>query len=66
MQDYARMLDDDPNRSYEWLRFRCNCALELWRATGHRQDYAATLRPGKGFPGAAAAQTGPGGKELCR
>eukprot|EP00972_Heterocapsa_arctica_P061164 9019044-Heterocapsa_arctica.AAC.1 len=36
MQDYARMLDDDPNRSYEWLRFRCNAALELWRATGHR------------------------------
>eukprot|EP00972_Heterocapsa_arctica_P085498 12600495-Heterocapsa_arctica.AAC.1 len=66
MQDYNRMLDDNPNSCYEWLQFRCNAALELWRASGHRRDYAATLRPGKGLPGAAAAQTGPGGKELCR
>eukprot|EP00972_Heterocapsa_arctica_P035861 5275403-Heterocapsa_arctica.AAC.1 len=66
MQDYDRMRDDEPDRSYEWLRFACNRALEKWRATGHRRDYAATLRPGKGVPGAPAAQTGPGGKELCR
>eukprot|EP00972_Heterocapsa_arctica_P079748 11750332-Heterocapsa_arctica.AAC.1 len=24
MEDYSRMRDDDPNRSYEWLRLRCN------------------------------------------
>eukprot|EP00972_Heterocapsa_arctica_P011718 1715633-Heterocapsa_arctica.AAC.1 len=36
MQDYARMNDDDENRSYDWLRFRCDAALEIWRANGHR------------------------------
>eukprot|EP00972_Heterocapsa_arctica_P060706 8956349-Heterocapsa_arctica.AAC.1 len=63
MEDYSRMRDDEPNRSYEWLRFRCNVALEIWRAAGHRRDFAASLKPGRGPTGAAAAQPG---KEVCR
>eukprot|EP00972_Heterocapsa_arctica_P024524 3616390-Heterocapsa_arctica.AAC.1 len=32
MQDYARMSDTDVNRSYDWLRFRCEAALDIYRA----------------------------------
>eukprot|EP00972_Heterocapsa_arctica_P108108 15921873-Heterocapsa_arctica.AAC.1 len=61
MQDYARMSDTDVNRSYDWLRFRCEAALEIYRAEGHRRDFARTLHGGGKTPGAAA--TTAGGKE---
>ena len=64
MQDYARMDDTATDRSYEWLRFRCEAALEIYRADGHRRDFARTLQGGGKVPG-AAAQT-KGGKEVCR
>eukprot|EP00972_Heterocapsa_arctica_P094826 13984606-Heterocapsa_arctica.AAC.1 len=61
MQDYLRMDDQDPNRSYEWLRYRCEAALEIYRADLHRKDFARTLNSGGKGSGAAAAK--PGAKE---
>eukprot|EP00972_Heterocapsa_arctica_P055936 8250386-Heterocapsa_arctica.AAC.1 len=29
IEDYDRMVDSDPNRSYAWLRSACNRALAL-------------------------------------
>eukprot|EP00972_Heterocapsa_arctica_P030148 4441177-Heterocapsa_arctica.AAC.1 len=62
MQDYARMDDMDVNRSYDWLRFRCEAALEIWRADGNRRDFARTLNGGGKNTGAAATKSA-GGKE---
>eukprot|EP00972_Heterocapsa_arctica_P066670 9838732-Heterocapsa_arctica.AAC.1 len=44
IQDYDRMNDDDPDRTYHWLRHACNRALDKWRADHHREDYAQTLK----------------------
>eukprot|EP00972_Heterocapsa_arctica_P097539 14390710-Heterocapsa_arctica.AAC.1 len=41
MEDYSRMRNDEPNRSYEWLRLRCNVALEI----GAQPAIAATSPP---------------------
>ena len=54
MQDYSRMDDDDPRRTYEWLRMRCDKALEAYRAKSHRIAFVKSLKGGGGA-GAAAA-----------
>uniref|UniRef100_UPI0025913F09 zinc finger CCCH domain-containing protein n=1 Tax=uncultured Marinobacter sp. TaxID=187379 RepID=UPI0025913F09 len=54
MEDYSRMDDNDPLRTYEWLRGRCDKAIEIHRAKINRRDYEKGLQGGKGF-GAAGA-----------
>ena len=57
MQDFDRMNDDHPDRTYIWLRYRCDQALDVFRAKNRRNDFAKTLHGGKG-PGAAAQEVG--------
>eukprot|EP00972_Heterocapsa_arctica_P027910 4104595-Heterocapsa_arctica.AAC.1 len=56
VEDYDRMTDDDPRRSYDWLRRACVRALDLWRTDGHRKEYVATLKVRKPDGGGAAAK----------
>eukprot|EP00972_Heterocapsa_arctica_P060378 8904508-Heterocapsa_arctica.AAC.1 len=37
---YDRMCDDEPDRSYRWLRAAADGALDRWRAVEHRTIYA--------------------------
>jgi hypothetical protein len=53
MHAYDRMRDDDPQRSYPWLREQVDRAIVLRRAANHRKDFARTLGNGNGR-GAAA------------
>ncbi|WP_288993243.1 zinc finger CCCH domain-containing protein [uncultured Marinobacter sp.] len=53
IQDYDRMDDDDPQRTYIWLRGRVEKALDVYRAAKHKVDFERSLGSGKGS-GAAA------------
>eukprot|EP00972_Heterocapsa_arctica_P019029 2809440-Heterocapsa_arctica.AAC.1 len=44
IEDYDRMVDSNPDRTYAWLRSACNRALALWRTSGHRREYVAALK----------------------
>jgi hypothetical protein len=64
MQDYARMDDDDPRRTYEWLRLRCDKALEAHRASSHRVAFVKSLKGGG--TGGAATDISKKPAETCR
>ncbi len=63
MQDFSRMDDDDPLRTYEWLRMRCDKALEAYRATSHRIAFVKSL---KGHGSGAAAADLSKKADVCR
>ncbi len=44
IEGYDRMRDDDPNRTYRWLRLAVDRVLDIWRADQHRLVYTASLR----------------------
>eukprot|EP00972_Heterocapsa_arctica_P061981 9138292-Heterocapsa_arctica.AAC.1 len=63
IENYNRMNDYSPDRTYLWLRAAVEAALDKWRTDGHRKEYLSSLRIGQPKATAAAAA---GTTEVCR